>query len=228
MNTVTGIHQIEITSRCNLRCKYCVWPHMPRAKQDMTEEVFHEALEWARYFVNLGTQGHELNLAGIGESTLHPEFCRWAKLARDAVGDKVQLILATNGVNVTEEHAKAMRDVNMRVWVSLHRPEKAKLTVDLLSKYGVLMAPSCDPATAAVDWAGQVKWEVTAPKTSEQCMWLRLRQVMVASDGRILTCCFDGQGTDGVLGTVFEDVASMEVKPYSLCQTCHLFKKEAA
>jgi len=28
------IHQIEITSRCNLRCKYCVHPHMERAKVD--------------------------------------------------------------------------------------------------------------------------------------------------------------------------------------------------
>jgi MoaA/NifB/PqqE/SkfB family radical SAM enzyme len=143
---VRGIHQIEITTRCNLRCKYCAHPHMPRAKQDMSEATFLESLEWVRYFLRMGTQGRELNLAGIGESTMHPKFCEWVMLAREAIGDKCELILATNGVNVTEDHARAMKESRMRVWVSLHRPEKAKLTVDLLKRFGVLNGVSADPS----------------------------------------------------------------------------------
>lgn len=224
---VTGIHQIEMTSRCNLRCPYCAHPHMPRAKQDMNDDVFLESIRWVEKFVSDGTQARQLNFAGIGESTLHPKFCEWVVFARSRL-PSLDFILATNGVNVTEEHAQAMQAARMRVWVSLHRPEKAKPTVDMLRRYGVLQSPSCDPAVAAVDWAGQVDWPVTAPIHPEQCMWLATKQVMVASDGRILSCCFDGKGEDGVLGTVFDDLAQMEHKPYSLCQTCHLYRPELA
>jgi hypothetical protein len=175
-----------------------------------------------------GTQDRELNFAGIGESTMHPEFSRWVNIARSKLGPSLDFVMATNGVGVTEEHAQAMADAKMRVWVSLHRPEKAGPTINMLKKHGVLAGVSADPSIAAVDWAGQVQWEVTAPKSKTQCQWIAQRYVMVASDGRILTCCFDGIGTDGVLGTVFDDLLLMESKPYSLCKTCHLYKPEAA
>lgn len=223
---ITGIHQIEITSRCNLRCKYCVHPRMPRVKQDMREAVFVKALEWVCDFARIGTQG-ELNLCGIGESTLHPEFARFARLAREAIGEAGVLVMATNGVNVTEEHAVAMREARMRVWVSLHRPERAKLAIDLLHSYGVLAGVSADPSIAATDWAGQVDWTVTAQRPTTQCPWLRGQYAMVLSDGRVTTCSFDGQGADGVLGSVWDDVAAMALKPYSLCRTCHQYQPEA-
>lgn len=225
---ITGIHQLEMTTRCNLRCQYCVHPHMPRAKIDMTEEIFLEALSWAKYFINQGTQGKEFNLAGIGESTMHPDFCRWVNIARMQLGNDIELILATNGVGVTEEHAQAMRAARMKVWVSLHRPEKAGPTLNMLRRHNVLSGVSADPSIATVDWAGQVNFEVTAPAPKNHCNWLRERYVMVASDGRILTCCFDGKGEDGVLGTIFDDIPSIETKPYKLCETCHLYKPELA
>src|SRR4051794_37395618 len=70
---ITAIHQVEITSRCNLTCHYCPsrWLDRPReigadgfpkgfgrAKQDMTLETFEKALGWATHFErNGGTQG---------------------------------------------------------------------------------------------------------------------------------------------------------------------------
>src|SRR5262245_27520539 len=100
---VKDLHQIEITSRCNLRCVYCVHPHMPRAKEDMTEEVFLQSLKWAKHFHTVGTRvpggdvwkQKELNLAGIGESTIHPRFVEFIHLARDIVGPDMFLTLAT-------------------------------------------------------------------------------------------------------------------------------------
>lgn len=218
---VQSIHQIEITSRCNLRCKYCVHPTMARVKEDMAWETFETALRWVGRFIEEKTQGHELNLCGIGESTMHPEFSHMVRRAREVIGPHRELILATNGVGVTEAHAEAMREAHMRVWVSLHRPEKAGPTLNMLQRYGVLAGVSADPSIASVDWAGQVDWEVTAPK-GQECLWLRDSRAFVAANGDVLTCCFDGSGVEGRLGTVWEDVRGMESRAYGLCGKCHL------
>jgi hypothetical protein len=215
---VGSIHQIEITSRCNLRCKYCVHPTMARGKADMGAEVWRAALAWVRLFCKHGTQGPELNLCGIGESTLHPRFGEMVLEAREAVGITRALVLATNGVGVTEDHAYALRLARVHTWVSLHRPEKAGPAVNLLRRYGVLAGVSVDPAMSGVDWAGQVKWEVTAPRSV--CPWLSTGKVMIAADGSVLTCSFDGDGR-GRLGDVFGDVAGLESAAYSLCVGCH-------
>lgn len=215
---VKSIHQIEMTSRCNLRCKYCVHPTMQRWKGDMEEHTWRQSLGWVHRFVQAGTQGGELNLCGIGESTLHPRFAEWCLEAREAIGNDRDLVLATNGVGVTEYHAGALWEARARVWVSLHRPEKAGPTVNLLRRYGVLAGVSADPSIAGVDWAGQIKWEVTAPKGV--CPWLREGKVMVSSQGEVLTCSFDGDGK-GYLGSVWEDISQMESRSYELCTNCH-------
>lgn len=52
MTPITALHQVEITSRCNLKCRYCAHPKMPRAKADMSEETFEATLKWAKRFVD--------------------------------------------------------------------------------------------------------------------------------------------------------------------------------
>jgi hypothetical protein len=216
---ISSIHQIEITSRCNLRCKYCVHPTMGRPKQDMTRETWVETLTWLRHFIEKGTQGREVNVCGIGESTMHPEFGEWVTELRDVIGRNYFIVLATNGVGLTEDHALAMRYAEMKVWVSLHRPEKAGPAIELLKKYGVLAGTSSDPSLSSVNWAGQVDWHVSTP-VREPCPWLKGGQVMVSSTGDILTCCFDGSGT-GKIGTITEDMTILSNKPYNLCAACH-------
>lgn len=217
---INAIHQIELTSRCNLRCRYCTHPKMQREKRDMVGDVFIAAVNWASKFVKAGTQ-HELNLAGIGESTLHPDFIEMVNIAREAVGDECKLVLATNGVSLTEDIAEALLINNVWTWVSLHRPEKAGPAVELLKRYGVLKGVSADPSVSAVDWAGQVDWHVSTSVKGEPCTWLQDGRVMVMADGRVTTCCFDAEGA-GVIGHIFNDLTEMEVKPYSLCEECHL------
>lgn len=218
MIPITSLHQIELTSECNLRCVYCTHAKMPRPKQHMAWIAYRKALEWVEYFVAKGTQG-ELNLAGIGESTLHPFFVEMVAAARHTLGPTGQIAIATNGLLVTEEMAQALQPYNPRIWVSLHRPEKAGLAVEILKKYALYNGASADPSIAATNWAGQVDWHVSA--ASGPCDWLTRGWVMAMADGRVTTCCLDSTGS-GVVATLDDDPASVTVKPYDLCSSCHL------
>lgn len=221
MFPIRAIHQIEMTSRCNLACKYCVHPKMPRAKQDMDDATFAKALLWAKHF-----GGAELNLAGIGESTMHPEFVRNVHIARDAVGPDVRLVLATNGLLMTHDLARAIAPARPMIWVSMHRPEKAGLAIHALQEvqnevgYQLLFGVSADSNIDAVDWAGQVKWFVSTQQKGTPCQWVKPGRVFVMSDGRVSRCCFDATATD-IIGTVDDDLTQLQTRPYKLCATCH-------
>lgn len=214
---VQRLHQIEMTSRCNLRCRYCTSPTLQRPKVDMDKAMFVQALRWAKHFIDAGTQ-EELNLAGIGESTIHPEFVRFVNLAREAVGWRCRLVLATNGIYFPEEMAVGITHAMPLIYVSLHRPERAAAAVETLRRHGMFGGVSCDPAVQAIDWAGQVRWPVSVPQNRD-CAWLRDGKVMAMADGRVTRCCLDASGV-GVLGTLDDDLASMHTSPYALCEKC--------
>ena len=218
-----AIHQIEITSRCNLRCVYCVHPKMPRPKQDMDWNTFSRSLNlvtilWEKYHVD-----RELNLAGIGESTIHPNFLNYVSVARKQLSTEIVVLFATNGVEVTQLMVDRLAEIRdhdgpIGCWVSLHRPEKAQKAVQMLKAKGLLLGISTDPATNSVDWAGQVDWPITSPDRTP-CMWLGGGLGMVASNGDILQCCFDGIGRSSI-GTVWDNPHELEVKVHELCATC--------
>lgn len=238
---VTAVHQIEVTSRCNLRCVYCPsrkimsgeYPN--RAAVDMAPEAFARTLEWVKHYVRAGTQT-ELNLAGIGESLLHDRFLDYLATARAAVGSAVRIVLATNGVVAHPEGlhetpgqyrarmlelGRAMAPYRPLVWVSLHRPEKAALTAAAFTEAGILGGVSADPSINSNDWAGQVEWVETRPAVGAiPCQWLREGKVFVFADGRIATCCLDAQAL-GVIGHVNDPIAQAKIQPYSLCKSCY-------
>jgi hypothetical protein len=219
---LSQIHQIEVTSRCNLRCRYCVHPTMKRAKQDMDVETFAKSVAWARRLRDRlppdARRRYSLNLAGIGESTMHPLFIDFLAIARESLGPEQHLVLATNGLLVTDELARAMQPFNPRVYVSLHRPEKAGPAVEALKRVGLLDGVSADAAIAATDWAGQIDWHVSAQKTP--CPWVLGGWAIVLSDGRLTRCSFDGTGV-GVFGHIDDDLTKLATSPYSLCRACH-------
>lgn len=215
---IESIHQIEMTSHCNLRCKYCPSPTLGREKVHMSDEHYIAALAWAREFYKKGTQ-NEINLAGIGESTMHPNFPRLARLARDFLGDKIKIVLATNGLITTDSVISAIDDSNIKVWVSLHRPEKAGIAVAKYREIGALVGISADPSVNPNDWAGQVEW-IRPSKYTMPCPWLRKGQAVIFADGRVSTCCIDSTGA-GVIGHVLERSHIDGLRPYSLCKTCY-------
>lgn len=220
---VTSVHQIEITTHCNLRCKYCPSPklHQPQFRgvpaTYMTLEIFAAALKLAAHYEARGTQG-ELSITGIGETLLHPQWRDMIAMAREALPTNF-ISFSTNGLLVDDDVCEHLLKCKVPISISLHRPEKAQWAIATAVKWGVLCAISDGASVSTFDWAGQVSAPILSP--SFPCGWLRQGWSAVLVDGRITTCCFDAPAK-GVIGTVHDDPATLQVKPYSLCDSCHL------
>jgi hypothetical protein len=215
---------------------YCPNPTLARPKVDMTPEHFERAIRHANRFYRNETQ-FELNLAGIGESTLHPLFPELIGMVREFM-PAIRIVFATNGINLSsirvqrdkvtaqQAHAgrvldalvKAKKTGEVHVYVSLHRPERAGLAIEVLREAGLLAGVSADPSLEADDWAGQVKWKRSFQQR-RVCDWLKEKRVIALADGRISTCCLDASGV-GVIGHVSDEPESWNPKPFSLCGTC--------
>lgn len=219
MKHITQIHQIEVTTRCNLRCQYCPHPNMKRPKVDMEWGTFLKAMNWVEAFYENGLQ-KELSFTGIGESTLHPEFPEMLKYARLRCPN-LPIVFSTNGLpTFTEEIAALCKRLNIEVMISTHRPEMAGKAIEMAKRFGILKYVNTSFATAAFDWAGQVPgWFNSAPKI--QCDYLKQGWGVVLVDGQITTCCLDAEN-QGVVGTVEDNPGSLMVQPYELCKSCHM------
>lgn len=211
------IIQIEVTTECNLRCKYCLHPKLAREKKHITMETFERALEWVKFFGKYAPIP-ELALSGLGESTLHPDFVTIVKRARETIGQEAKLVIPTNGILITEEMVKAVVNYNPRFYVSLHRPERAAHALELLRKYNLLDGYNVSAATSSFDWAGQLDWPVTAPRI--ECQELAYGLGVVLVDGSIVTCCLDANGKN-VLGNISQEMDFLPYRPFDLCKTCH-------
>ena len=233
---ITSIHQLELSSHCSLRCPYCPSRHLDkpkdeggfgRAKEHMSLDTFDRALEWARYFEGKGTQG-ELALTGLGEALLNPNFVEMLRRARQALPHNL-ITFSTNGILLTEELVAELAPYRPSIYISLHRPEKAKGAIDAARKYGLLADVNASFATLAFDWAGGLDWEVSIPEGSVTCEFLKTGWSVVLADGRITTCCLDATG-DGVVGHVDDVLGTLSIQPWAGegpngrpvgCEQCH-------
>lgn len=215
---IQQIHQIEVTTKCNLRCHYCPHPKMKRPKEDMAWDVFEQSMVWVDYFYKLGLQ-KELSFTGIGESTLHPEFCGMLLVARKHCPD-MPIVFSTNGLPTFHEGiAELCKKNNIEVMVSLHRPEVAAKAINMCREYGILKYVNSAFATDAFNWAGQVDWVVSAPALT--CEYLRSGWGVILQDGQITTCCLDSENY-GTVGSVWDEPGSVKIAPFSLCDKCHM------
>jgi len=215
---VTGIHEIELSSRCNLACKYCPHPKLERAKADMPWPVFQRALDHVEFYCRQGTQG-ELSLTGIGEAILHPYFFEALIMARSAIGRHRPLTLATNGVAMTPEIARILRQTGVQVYVSTHRPEKAGPALEMLKKEGAAVGTNMAFVDNAFDWAGQVKWHASAER--RPCEYLTQGWGVIRQDGSVTTCCLDAHAKHAI-GHVDDEPGSLKTHITTLCSGCHM------
>ena len=214
---LTAIHQIELTSRCNLQCSYCPHHKMVRVNRIWPGCVIG-TIELAKYFNVLGTQ-RELAFTGLGEPLLHPRFTEMVAYARQRLPD-LPMNFSTSGILITESLARHMTELNVKVFVSAHRPEYAGPAAKILKDHGVLACVNSDFIDSPWDWAGQVAWPFTnAPRA--RCEYLAQGWGVVLVDGRITRCCMDVDGV-GAIGSVGDEPAELETGVFGLCAKCHL------
>lgn len=190
---------------------------------DISVEHYTRAIEWAVYFRDRGTQG-ELALTGIGEAILHPMFVEFLRMARKTLPETF-ITFSTNGLTLTDDLCSRIAPYQPAIFVSTHRPEKAKPAIDAARRWGLLAGTNTSFATGAFDWAGQLDWEVSIPKDAVTCEFLREGWSVVLSDGRMATCCLDATG-DSCVGHVDDEIGSLSIAPWkgrvAGCETCHM------
>ena len=219
---VSTVNSIEIASVCNLACPYCPAKdqHNFRSIGLMESDVFEKAIDWALHFARKGTQ-REINLFGIGEPLLHPKVLEYVAYARKTLPFRQVLHINTNGVLMTDEIARELKDAGIsQVDVTGHDHYHTAKTVRILARSGMDFNVSYDFAIRPNNWAGQVDWFAPLYHKQMPCPWTGRGQVMIMSDGRVTRCCIDAFAT-GVMGTVDDDVAAMDVTPFALCEKCH-------
>ena len=228
---VKELHQIELTSRCSLKCGYCPSAKMQakvpgfRDTIDMAEDDFVACLGILKVFCDRGTQ-QEVNLAGIGESTLLGDlFIERLRRVRETVGPDRRIVISTNGLHLNDEFAAKMAQHGLEVQVSLHVGlKRAHAGIVALQRAGIYQGVGYAPAEASVSWAGQVDWIDNAPNFG--CDWLVKGKTMALADGRLAACSLDATG-ETTVGTLKELRDALEsgrnilTGTSELCRKCH-------
>jgi len=221
INTITNI---ELSSRCNGNCQYCParLQHKYRKTGFMTWDIFEKTVEWVKVLCENGTQ-REVNLFGVGESTLHPDLVPMIKYAKEKIPFRIPLHMNTNGILITKELAIRIRDAGINhIDITGHDHYHTAKTIRIFREVGIVGELTYDFVTRPHDWAGQVDWFEIDKTVYDPgvCPWLGYGQVMVMSDGNITNCCIDAFG-QGIFGHVNEDITKLEVLPFELCKKCH-------
>lgn len=213
---IREIHEIELTSRCSLACVYCPHPNLQRPKADMVWSTFERTMEHVAYLCRQGTQG-EVSLTGLGEAILYPRFIEAMWAVRKTIGDRA-MVLSTNGVDMTPEIARELAAAEVGVYVSLHRPEVATPALRMLIEAGCQTATNVGFVDSSLDWAGQVKWHVSAPRV--HCGYLTKAWAVVRQDGSIDACCMDAHDLYPI-GSVWDDFGTLKTYVTKLCASCN-------
>lgn len=226
MTTLKTITTIELSSICNLACKYCInrllVKNPVRTPGIMSDEVFDKTLEVLSILVSRGTQ-KEINLNGNGESTLDPQLIKRAKRVKEIIGPDRMMIFSTNGKTMTEDLALQLKECGFySIDISCHDPYSARMAVDIFRRLDVKGVMTNGPVQQGHNWAGQLEPE------NQVKIWYKIKcdpliegRGYVQSEGLITPCCYDYRNL-GVFGSIFDkDLLSIEYGPYELCKTCH-------
>lgn len=174
---------------------------------------------WERTVAALKLGGPELSFTGMGEALLHPDFNEMLRYARYELPG-VWFLMETNGLALGEYEIKALRDTGTTVFVSTHRPEVAGPAIELCKQYGVEVRVNTNFAHSGFDWAGQVQWANSAPRTV--CQYLAQGWGTVLENGNIVNCCMDAHGLYPYRNVLTSAVDELEIAPIPLCESCHL------
>jgi len=195
---------------------------MKRTKEDMSWKVYKQSISQVKILHEQGTQ-KEVWLHGLGESLLHPEFLDMVDYARKEL-PRVELMVSTNGLLLDQKICRNLGKNEVKLHISVHKPEKIVNGLLWANKYKILDFFGCNPLQGANDWAGQVDWPRIAP--TEVCGWIRDGWALVLADGDIGMCCTVVEKEQGIIGNIFDDISTLKVRAFPLCDSCHLDAKE--
>lgn len=94
---------MEITTRCNLRCPFCARTSRPSKERDMPVETFRRILD-------LLPHGYRVTLVGLGEPLLHPQV---DLLVREAVKRGRRVSLVTSAMQLDAEMGRRLLDAGL-------------------------------------------------------------------------------------------------------------------
>ncbi len=103
MTSAPTIANIEITTRCNLRCTYCARTIRGGAAEDMTPDTF-------RYILGILPHAYRITLVGLGETLLHPRVVDFVAEA-SSCGRRVALV--TNAMLLDETMSRRLLDAGL-------------------------------------------------------------------------------------------------------------------
>jgi 8-amino-3,8-dideoxy-alpha-D-manno-octulosonate transaminase len=113
---------IEINSKCNIKCSYCPISKQSRGNEYMAESLFAKILQ------DLGSFPYKGRISPhfYGEPTLDSRLVGLMKLARELVPG-AQLIIHTNGINLTRSLYRELIEVGVDGFlVTRHTPKWPK------------------------------------------------------------------------------------------------------
>ena len=229
MSQIKTIEGIELSSLCELACKYCINADIDlvpgRRREIMSDEIFGWACHILQELVDRGTQGKILNMNGNGESLLDPDVVQRARMLKSIVGQDRKLQFSTNGIRLTLRLAMDLRAAGVdNIEISPHSVLHAAAAAQHIGRarfseininLGTIGAPH--------EWAGQKRWlphgEQLVPE--ERCIPLKEGRIYIQSDGSVVPCCYDYQILSGVGHISDTDILEQELVPYELCKSCH-------
>ena len=106
---------IELTNHCNIRCIICPHGHgLVKNKGYMSIDVFKRIIDGLAAIKELNLQ--RINLCGVGESLLHPQFFEMAEYGKNA---GFKQTLTTNAFFLTPENADKLFEINALDYIEL-------------------------------------------------------------------------------------------------------------
>lgn len=123
LSTEPVFANIEITTRCNLECAYCIRSGSPHPGQDMPRGTFARILE-------LLPHAYRITLVGLGEPLLHHNP---VGIVAEAVSRGRRVGLVTNGMCLDKEMGQNLLDAGLHsIAFSLDAPDQK--TADIVRK----------------------------------------------------------------------------------------------
>ncbi len=103
--TVLDRATVEVTRRCNLRCRHCIIGASPSGGKDLDNKVLYDVIDQL-----VAAQVFELTLTG-GEPFLRPDFCDILSYAQE----RMLCTILTNGMCIGEEEIENLRKINPKL-----------------------------------------------------------------------------------------------------------------